>query len=584
MPTASARTAEARSGLMPPEFRRAFVYLEPYWRVLTLVVVLSGLNTVLSLAQPYLSKTLVDRALIGRDLAALYWTVGLFAAASLGGFALTAIVGLLYTRVSADVLFDMRHALYRHLLRLSPRFYARTPLGDILARVNSDVGEIQRVVSESLLSWVGNALFLAGSIAVMLWLDLKLALAGLVLVPLATWVLVQTRATLARHIRAMREASAAVGSFLVETLQAVRLVATSNAQARESERFRASNARFVDALMAMQLWSYLSGSAPSLVLSAGYVVVFVYGGSRVIAETLTLGTFIAFMAYYMRLFPAVQALMGLYSNLMTVQVSLSRVNELLDSAPDVVEAADPVRLSAVRGALEFDRVSLDLGRGQILQSVTFAAAPGETVALVGPSGSGKSTIADLLVRLLDPDGGAIRLDGVDLRQLALDDLRRHVVLVEQEPTLLHASIGENIRYARPEASDDDVRRAAQAAGADEVLARLPDGLHTVVGERGAALSAGERQRVAIARALLVNPDVLVLDEPTAALDPASERQVLSGYQLAMQGRTTILITHRLALASEADRVIVLGDRGILEQGEPAELRARGGRFAALFAT
>jgi ATP-binding cassette, subfamily B, bacterial len=568
---------------MPREFRRALAYLLPYWRALTLVVLLSGLNTALSLTQPYLTKLLVDRALIGRSLTALYWTVALFAVVSLAGFALTAVVGLRYTRVSADVLFDMRLALYRHLLRLSPRFYARTPLGDILARVNNDVGEIQRVASESLLAWVGNVLFLVGSIAAMFWLDVRLALAGLALVPVAAWVLARTRATLAGHIKAMREGSAAIGSFLVETLQAVRLINTSNAQSRESDRFRATNSRFVSALMSMQLWSYLAGSAPGLVLSAGYVVVFVYGGRRVIAETLTLGTFIAFMAYYMRLFQPVQALMGLYSSLATVQVSLARVHELLDAQPDVVEAADPIRLSTVRGAIEFDQVSLDLGRGQILRSVSFAAAPGQTVAIVGPSGSGKSTIADLLVRLLDPDAGVVRLDGVDAKRLALDDLRRHVVLVDQEPALFHASIEENIRYAQPEASDEDVRRVIDAAGVTEMLVRLPDGLRTIVGERGTALSTGERQRVAIARALLSDPAVLVLDEPTAALDPESERQVLAGYRHAMRGRTTILITHDLELASEADRVVVLGDRGILEQGDPAELRARGGRFAELIA-
>ena len=569
---------------MSPEFRRALRYLVPYWRQLAVVVLLSGLNTLLSLTQPYLSKLLVDGALVGRDVAALYWTVALFAAASLGGFALTALIGLRYTRVSAGVLFDMRLEVYRHLLRLSPRFYARTPLGDILARVNNDVSEIQRVASESLLAWVGNVLFLAGSVAAMLWLDVRLALIGLALVPVAGWVLARTRAALAGHIRAMRESSAAIGSFLVETLQAVRLVATSNAQTRESDRFRSTNARFVRALMSMQLWSYLTGSAPGLVLSAGYVVVFVYAGRRVIADTLTLGTFIAFMAYYMRLFQPVQALMGLYSNLTTVQVSLSRVYELLDARPDVVEAADPIRLASVQGAIEFSGVSVDLGRGQILQSVSFSVGPGETLALVGPSGSGKSTIADLLVRLIDPDAGVVRLDGVDLKRVSLEDLRRHVVLVDQEPALLHASIEENIRYVRPDAPETEVQQAIVAAGVDEILARLPDGIRTVVGERGLALSAGERQRVAIARALLADPQVLVLDEPTAALDPVSERQVLAGYQRAMRGRTTILITHHLSLASEADRVVVLGDRGILEQGQPAELRARGGRFAALFAT
>jgi len=561
---------------------RPIAYIVPYWRRLVLVVVLSLVSTALSLTLPYLSKTLIDRALAGRSVAALYRTVGLFTLASIAGFVLTAATGLVYTRVSAEVLFDMRLALYRHLQRLSPRFFARTPIGDILARVNNDVGEIQRVAAESLLAWVGNILFLIGSVAAMVWLDARLALVGLAMVPPSVWALSRVRAQLAGRVRTLREASAAIGSFLVETLQAIRLVVTSNAQRREVDAFRARNAAFVRALMTMQLWSYLSGSVPGLLLSLGYAAVFLYGGRRVIDGSLTLGTFVAFMAYQMRVLQPVQALMGLYASLATVQVSLARVQELLDTPPDVVDAPHPVRLNELRGAIEFDRVTIDLGRGQVLRSVSFVAAPGERLAIVGPSGSGKSTIADLVVRLLDPDDGVVRVDGHDVRSIALEDLRRHVVLVDQEASVFHTTIAENIRYARPDASDDEVERAAAAAGVDEFIARLPDRYATVVGERGAALSAGERQRIAIARALLVNPSVLVLDEPTAALDPIAERQISEGYERVMRGRTTLLITHRLALAEAADRVLVLGSSGIVEQGPPEELQARGGAFARLF--
>src|SRR5262249_10634925 len=275
------------------EFRRAIGYVVPYWRRLSLVVALSGVSRGLSLALPYLSKQLVDRALVGRDLAALYRTVALFALASIASFVMTAITGLRYTRVSAEILFDMRLALYRHLQRLSPRFYAPRPLGDILARVNNDVGEVQRVAAESLLAWVGNLLFLAGSLVAMFWLDVRLALVALAIVPLSVWALSKTRAELAARVKVVREASAARGGLLIETLRAVRLVVTSNAQEREADAFRRRNTAFVDALMSMQLWSYLSGSVPGALLGLGHAAVFVYGGHRVIDGSLTLGTFIA---------------------------------------------------------------------------------------------------------------------------------------------------------------------------------------------------------------------------------------------------------------------------------------------------
>lgn len=563
--------------------RRAFAYLVPYWRRLVLVLVISLVSTAATLAMPYLSKDLIDTALVGRDAAALRRIVLMFAVLGVAGFALNVVSGLRYTRVSAEILFDMRLSMYAHLQRLSPRFYARTRLGDIVSRLNNDISEIQRVAAEAALAWVGNVLFLAGSLVMMAWLDWRLSLVALAPLPLSLIALGVYRRRLEGRIADLRQRSSDIGSFLIETLQATSLVVASNAQQRERARFSGLNGAFIDALMRMQRVTYFAGGLPGTVLSIGSAVAFFYGGLRVIDGTLTLGTMGAFLAYQMRVFAPAQALMGLYASLTTAKVSWARVREILDAPVDVQERPGARPLPECRGEVAFAAVTLGTDRqSRVLDAVSFTAQPGECVALVGGSGVGKSTIAYLATRLLDPDSGVVRLDGHDLRDLALADIRKHVVLVEQEPTLFHASVGDNIRYVRPEASAADVKWAAEASGIARFVESLPNGYATQVGERGLALSAGERQRIALARAFLADPAVLVLDEPTAALDAVAQRQVIDGYQAVMKGRTTLLITHRRELAMAADRVIVLEGSRVVDEGRPHELAARPGVFARLF--
>jgi ATP-binding cassette, subfamily B, bacterial len=565
------------------DLRRALAFIVPYWRRLALVLVVCVISTALSLVLPLLTRDFFDRALIGRDPAALVRVSLLFFGVTVLSFILNIVSGLRYTRVSADILFDMRLEMYRHLQRLSPRFYAHARLGDIMSRINNDIGEIQRIAAETALAWVGNVLFLAGTTVMLAWLDWKLFLLTAAAAPLGLWSLAHYRRKLEREVTTLRQRSADIGSFLIETVQAVKVVVTSNAQSREAARFAEKNGAFVRALMSMQFLTYISGGLPGLILSAGTGIVFVYGGWRVIDGTLTVGTFVAFLAYQMRFLSPVQALMGVYASLAAARVSLRRVSEILDTPIEVQECPAPLALDAVCGDVTFEDVTLSFDRGApAVEHVSFTVRAGEVVAIVGPSGSGKSTIADLLVRLLDPDSGIVRLDGHDLRTIRLADVRRHVAVVDQEPCIFHASIAENIRYAKPDASDDDVREAARQAALEPFIARLPQGIDTIVGERGSALSAGERQRIATARAFLTNPRVLILDEPTAALDPIAERQIIRGYEQVMRDRATIVITHRADVASRADRVLVLDGSHIVEHGPPAELRARAGRFAELF--
>jgi ATP-binding cassette subfamily B protein len=572
--------------LLDRDLRRAIGHVTPYWRRLALVLALSLVSTVLALYIPYLARLLIDRALLGADSRVLVSVIGQFAALTLGSFALNVVSGLIYTRTSAEILFDMRLALFRQLQRLSPRFYADMPVGQIATRLNADIGEIQRVAAEIALAWVGNVIFLVGSVIILFRLDRVLFAVSFAIMPISLWALVRYRSRLEAAVSGVRDRSADVGSFLIETLLGMKVIVGFNAQEREAQRFRAHNDRFIDALMSMRKLTYLSGGVPGLLLSAGSGAVFLVGGMRVIDHTITMGTLVAFIAYQMRLIWPIQALMGLYASLASARVSLRRVNEILDAPADVVEAPNAVSIPTTRGGITLSDVTFAFGRGgPVLDRVSLDVRAGERLAIVGRSGEGKSTIADLLVRQLDPQSGTVLLDGVDLRTVRLADIRRHVLVVDGEPFVFHATIAENIRYARPDASDADVFGAAESAGLAPLIERLPNGIHTTAGERGRALSAGERQRVAIARAFLADPTILVLDEATGALDPATEAQVAAGYEAVMENRTTIIITHRLELARRAERVVVLENGRVVEEGT-AELLlgSDASSFSGIFAS
>jgi ATP-binding cassette subfamily B protein len=426
-----------------------------------------------------------------------------------------------------------------------------------MSRINSDVSDVQRAAGDTLLAVLGNVLFLIGSLAMMAWLDWRLFVVGTVLVPVATGLFVWLQRRLVAITRTMRERGADLGSFLVDTVMGMRVVTALGGETYEAARFAVRNRAFVSAMLQMQMASFMAGALPGAVLAMSSAAVTLYGGWRILNGTTTIGTLVAFMAYQSRLFGPVQSLLGLSSGLASTRVALGRIFELFDTPPDVADPAQPRALPVGPLDVAFAGVHFRHDRDAVLAGVDFAIPAGAMAAILGVSGAGKSTLADLIVRFRDPDAGTVRIGGNDARDLALADLRHAVVLIDQTPFLFNATMADNIAFAMAEADRPAIIAAAQAAGLGDLIARLPQGLDTPVGERGLALSTGERQRVALARALLRRPAVLVLDEPSAALDAETEARVAAGLRAMLPEATIVIITHKPALADLAQMVITL---------------------------
>ena len=432
-------------------YRRLWVFIRPYSRPLTLVIAISLCATALTLIQPYFSKLLIDRALMPRDMRALVWIAGLMSLTSALGFVVNILASYRYVKISAAMLFDLRLALFQHLQTLSPRFYAGYRLGDLMSRLNNDAGEVQRVSADALLSVLSNIGFLVGAVAMMLWLNWRLFLVGVVLIPACVYSFVRYQRILTALTKRLRERSADLGSFFVDSIMGMRVVVSLNAKDHEAARFKERNDAFVKTMLDVQIASFMTGALPGTILTLATASVFLYGGWMIIDGSMTIGTLVAFMAYHTRLLSPVQNLLSLTSSLASARVSLGRLFELFDTPAEVVEAPNAPPLGRIEGAIRLEGVSIRHDRAAVLEDVSFEIPAGCFCAILGPSGVGKSTLADLLVRYLDPDQGRILIDGVDLRSVRLAELRQQVMLVDQSPYLFNASIAENIAYARPEA-------------------------------------------------------------------------------------------------------------------------------------
>lgn len=532
--------------------RWLYSFVRPHRLAIAGLLGLSVCASLLVLVQPWLTKLLIDDGLLARNFPMLVLIAGLMIVAGLLGTALSGINRYLHTRLSGRILFALRDDLYRHLQTLSPSFYGQRRIGDLMSRLDGDVAEIQRFAVDSLFSAVSSVIGLVCAVAMLLTLSWKLSLLALVLIPLDVLWLRWMRRKVERDVRQLRERSADMSSFMVETLPVMKFIQSAGQQQRESRRLETLGQGYMSQLLRLQVTEFFTQAVPGTLTSLSRVCAFLIGGYWVVQGTWQLGALIAFSTYLGMAVGPVQSLLGLYVAIQRMTVSLGRVMELRGEEPTVLTPAAPKPMPA-SGELRFDDVHFTHpGRPPTLRGIEARIPYGLKVALSGGSGVGKSTLIDLLQRHHDPQSGRVLLGEVDLRELDLFQLRRRIAVVSQDIVLFRGSLADNLAYAVPDASREAVAEVARLAQLDSLIASLPEGLDSPLGERGQQLSGGQKQRIAIARALLQDPLILVLDEATSAVDEATEREVIEAIDRLFAGRTRILISHRPSTLADAD--------------------------------
>ena len=588
--------------------RRVVTLAAPYrWQLAGFLVAIV-LEALLALVAPFVFKAIIDTTLPDQNTALLVAQSLLVVAAAVA----TAVVSLFERRWSARIgeglIYDLRVGLFDHVQRMPMQFFTRSQTGALVSRLNNDVIGAQRAVTGTLGTVVSNVVTLVTVVIAMLALDWRITLASILLLPL--FLLPSKR--VGRRLQAMTRESFQLNAEMNATMTerfgvaGALLVKLFGQHETETDEFGERAARVRDIGIRSAVYTRFFMIMLTLVGLVGVAAVYLIGGLQVINGTITTGALVALAALVVRVYDPLTSLTNARVDVMSAFVSFERVFEVLDSPNPIPDPDDPVELVDPVGRIELDHVdfrypaagvgsiaSLEVGGSDrdspdgpplVLDDVTFTVEPGQTVALVGPSGAGKSTIASLIPRLYDVSAGALRIDGHDVRSLSQASLRHAIGVVAQDPHLFHATVGDNLRYARPKATDQELREACLAAQVLDVIDALPQGLDTMVGERGYRLSGGEKQRLAIARMLLKDPAVVVLDEATSSLDSENEAAIQAALSIALEGRTAIVIAHRLSTITGADRIVVVDGGRVVETGRHADLLDDGGLYADLYRT
>jgi ATP-binding cassette subfamily B protein len=555
----------------------------PYRRRAVFSIVAMVVVTLSGLAVPYLLSIAIDDGIRAKDLDVLTWVVVAFVAVALVNLGASYLQTYLTSWVGEHVIYDLRRQLFAHLQKLSLDFFSRQKTGWIVSRLTNDIDALEQLVTDGVTTLVTNSLTFVGAIVFLFILDWRLALATLTIMPFLLVATLWFRSRSARAYAEVRNRIGDVSAYLQESISGVRVLQAFRREQSDYDRLAVANARYREVNYRTVVQSGLYFPFVEFLSAAAVVIVLWYGGSLVDDRTLQVGVLVAFIAYLNSFFDPLQQLSQLYNTFQASMAAVQKVYTVLDTDPDMLDAPGAVDLPDVHGSVELRGVTFGYDPAKpVLHDVDMEIPAGRTVALVGATGAGKSTVIKLLARFYDPQAGQVLVDGHDLRQVAQRSLREQLAVVPQEAFLFSGSVLDNIRFARPSASDDEVKRVARIVGVHDFVESLPDGYDTEVHEGGSGLSTGQRQLISFARALLADPRILILDEATSSVDAESERRIERAMEVLFNGRTSIIVAHRLSTIRHADEIMVVDGGRIVERGAHDELVAAGGRYAGLY--